>query len=345
MSPTGTLLSLALTVIAICTGLGFMGGAGWFFALFDHFRLQWGVAAGLLLFGALVFRHRALAIVALAAIGLNMAAVAWGLAAFPATAPITPAQSFTLVSANVQAANDHPGRLVSLVERLRPDILVAIEIDEAWREALDALPAEYAHRLVTPRSDNFGMAVYSRRPFEGRSVASIADGLPIMQLNFGSFSLLAAHPPPPIGSANAARHRAYIADMVSFAVSDSTPVVITGDMNATAWSRALRPLADAGFTPANRTGLAWTWPTGFAPLALQIDHVFARGARITSFETLPAIGSDHFPLHAVVTMGKEKRTRQRLAGAPGSAGSRPAPAPLADAGRKPAGDQSNRSVN
>lgn len=44
-------------------------------------------------------------------------------------------------------------------------------------------------------------------------------------------------------------------------------------------------------------GLQWSWPAGFRPLAIPIDHCLtSSGLRIDSRGMGPYIGSDHFPL-------------------------------------------------
>ena len=76
-------------------------------------------------------------------------------------------------------------------------------------------------------------------------------------------------------------------------------MLLAGDLNATPWSQALRPLTAAGFSSLHP---AWppTWRAG-SIFALPIDHAFVTAPlRVQRRRTGPNLGSDHRPLELEV---------------------------------------------
>ncbi|WP_165843841.1 endonuclease/exonuclease/phosphatase family protein [Phenylobacterium kunshanense] len=83
-------------------------------------------------------------------------------------------------------------------------------------------------------------------------------------------------------------------------------MIVTGDLNTTPWSRALRRTdAALGLHRVDRAIFSWparvhgkAWPVPVLP----IDHVYVgRGWRIVSIERGPSLGSDHYPLVVILT--------------------------------------------
>jgi endonuclease/exonuclease/phosphatase (EEP) superfamily protein YafD len=288
-----------LGLILLCSVIGLLGSIWWFFDLFNHFRPQALVAALCLLAPSLVFRWRAAIAIALIAVVLNGGLMAVRMAAFSgaedagiAAAPVT------LLSANLLASNTATDKALGLIVREQPDIVLAVEVSHPWADALKALPAAYAYRLIEPRFDVFGMAAYSRLPFTGQVIRIGERQIPLLYLDFGGFVVMAVHPPPPVFPGFAIEQALYLQEVAERVRLAGKPVIVAGDFNGTLWSESLRPLANAGLKSSHPSGLAWTWPSGFFPLAIQIDHVFVKNAAVGEFRVLPGIGSDHFPVKA-----------------------------------------------
>ena len=68
----------------------------------------------------------------------------------------------TWLVANVYTANQRHDQLISLIHERKPDVVVLVETDSRWLRALDGPLAAYPHRVLHPREDNFGIALYSR---------------------------------------------------------------------------------------------------------------------------------------------------------------------------------------
>ena len=85
----------------------------------------------------------------------------------------------------------------------------------------------------------------------------------------------------------------------------STPVLVVGDLNATPWSSGFRALERRGslVDSLRGRGLQPSWPEGFGPLMIPIDHALhTTDLAVADRRTGPASGSAHRPL--VVSAGR-----------------------------------------
>ncbi len=77
-------------------------------------------------------------------------------------------------------------------------------------------------------------------------------------------------------------------------------MILTGDFNSTPWSFA-RAREDARNGLERRTHALASWPTTFGVPFLPIDHIYAGpGLRTVSVTRGPNLGSDHYPIVAVL---------------------------------------------
>jgi endonuclease/exonuclease/phosphatase (EEP) superfamily protein YafD len=122
-----------------------------------------------------------------------------------------------------------------------------------------------------------------------------------------AFSVAATHYqwPEPIGSQG--RQARLFAEM--FDRLDRDALIVAGDFNLTPWSFTLRR-QDVRFGLIRRSRAVATWPVGkiehwalnFPFPFLPIDHIYAGHAwKTVSIARGPRLGSDHFPLVAVLT--------------------------------------------
>lgn len=306
----GNSFTSLLACVAACSVAGLFSGLHWFFDLFNHFRPQAIVAGVILLLPMLILKNRRFALFAVAVILLNAALIAGRIYAFSKNsttdAASYAAKSISVISANVETSNTNYAGVTNLIKERQPDIFVALEVDDMWVGHLKEIEAAYPYTLKHPRQDNFGMAVYSKIPFKG-TVLEIGDyELPLFLMNFKNFALMTTHPIPPASRKNAEETRRYISEVALTASKTRLPLIVAGDMNATLWSDNIRPFIAAGLTPANPTGIAWTWPSNFLPFAIEIDHIFVRNALVRAFKVLGNTGSDHYPVEALISLPESK---------------------------------------
>ena len=79
------------------------------------------------------------------------------------------------------------------------------------------------------------------------------------------------------------------------------PLIVLGDFNASPYTPAFRDFqAEAGLvaSPWNPA----TYPAKIGTFGISIDHVLVRDATLLRLDPLPAIGSDHRPLRALIAL-------------------------------------------
>lgn len=296
-----------MEVSALGTLLAFVGQSFWLCDLVAHFRLHFLVILTLCFGVALWYRAGRTGVIVLVALLANLGAVlflARGLEQVEA-APAGQA-AIKVATLNLHAENTAYTAVQSWIRQSAPDILMLDEYTATWQSQLDPASLGYPYSLTKPRTDNFGIALYSRWPLRQAHVALIGqDQVPslvaIAETPLGDVRVVATHPPPPIRSWLAHLRNQHILGLIALLRSSSLPVIVAGDFNATPWSYPLsRMRADLELKGGT---LAGTWPAALPSLlALPIDHVFARGdLKLTHYAVGTAVGSDHYPVEASFT--------------------------------------------
>ena len=277
-------------------------GLHWTLELSTHFAFQYGLLALAVMAGfACLARPLGLALTAVV-VGLHSGPLLELTESPPDRAALTPGGT-RLLMANVRTSNANRRGLLELVESTQPDAVLLLEVSEAWLADLAPLEVEFPHRLAAPRGDNFGIALYSRRPLtDGRIVQLGAAGVPSIEaaLEGSSLRLLLTHPVPPMGSEAAAQRDRQLEAVARRARELGPRVVLAGDLNATPWSPVFSRVLDHGDLRDSRRGfgLQPTWSAGLPYLArIPIDHfLVGRDVRVLDREIGPRIGSDHLPV-------------------------------------------------
>lgn len=299
------LMTILRAVLWIClAGLGLMtllsltASPWWFGDLLTPFRLQWFCGALLLLGCAIAIKGRKAIILATSLTLLNLTPMVIRLLTFPAAETVAASdidsRKLRLVAVNALGSNRQHDRLFSIVTQDNPDIIVMTEAQPHWVEAGDSRLAVYPYRFAHPRDDNFGLAIWSKRPFATQTLSGDSRDLPLVVMKMEGLHIIAAHPFPPIGERSTLDNHAYLRRIGDILTTTKGPVVIAGDLNASLWSASLRNLTGLGLR--RTAAFAYTWPTSFPALAIQIDHIFVRDAGATHFRVLGDTGSDHRPV-------------------------------------------------
>ncbi len=272
------------------------------------FAPAWVVAAG-----ALLGRRWRLLAVAAAICLWHTAHLAPPL--LPRAVPPAQGDGIRLVTANLLMVHPAPARLATELEALDADVLVLQEYSSRWHETAvrRGWHGLYPHHAEVVRDDSFGCAVFSRVPMNSVTVVEMA-GLPQLQatLLLGDLEvdLLDVHTLPPRIADYVPGHRQALADIEAWAErrAGERPFVITGDFNATPYSRFHRRisrLADDAWELAG-TGYGHTAPNGLFPLPpLRLDHVYL-SPELTVREVAlgRGEGSDHRPIVAEIALRK-----------------------------------------
>jgi len=289
------------------TVVGFCGRLSWIADLFAHFRVQYVVLLTLaLVLAGLARTPRIAAVYALAGL-LNAALLVplWiGRDVEPA------AERLRIGYLNVLTSNRSEEAVARWIESSEADLVLAVEIDARWQKRLLA-SSSYDIAFSHPRSDNFGIALLSRR---GSAATVTSAGLaalfesvidvPVIdarvQLGACEVRLLGLHTLPPTGPRYAAARDGQLALAASWARGGAS--VVVGDLNTTRWSHPFRSLLRDGalLDSARGFGLHPTWPAFPGPIAafrVPIDQCLHSDSLVTVRREVGSfVGSDHFPL-------------------------------------------------
>ena len=298
----GILFLLALPVIAT-TVLGFLGRYSWSFELFSHFRVQY--LGYLLLWSVLLFlvgAKRLSGIVGLFVVA-NLAVVLPQFALSPVARAGNHGSTRVLLS-NVNKWNRGHGRVLELIDQTDPDIIVLEELDEAWMKALTPLAETYPHSVSVLRPNPYGIGLWSREPLtSGETLYFVDERVPSVaaRIDLGGKELLVVgvHPPAPRRRYLAERRNRELAELARLVRSHDGHVIVAGDLNNTLWSHSFsRFLQSSGLSDSSRGhGFQWSWPVGFWPLAIPIDHcLVSENVDVVGRFIGPDVGSDHYPL-------------------------------------------------
>ena len=288
--------ALATVLLALCVPLGWLGDWWWPLALIQHFPVH-QAAIALLLAGMLAWARWWKWCAVAGALALWCAG--WAAAPSWGSPPKAPEEALrlNLLVANLNVANDDP-RLGEWIARQGADIVILIECAPRHIAAVRTrLDASHPHQRLMPRTDAFGIAVFSTRPFAAQTHRMIHGGVPMLDLawNDPAWRLLAAHPVPPIYGDLAAEQRLQLQDIAAAAATSTGALIIAGDLNLTPWATGFRRLLHETDTRDSRIGhgLQASWPTWLGPCGIPIDHVLLRGAIAEQRRTMAVPGSDH----------------------------------------------------
>lgn len=275
--------------------------------LFAHFRLQYLVVSLALATTFAVLRSHLYAAALLLTALLNATYI---LPWYIADAPQAGGTPFKILHVNVHSSNDDYGRLLEIVAEESSDMVFLQEMTDTWMDATSTLGAAYPYQYVEPRAGNFGIAVFSRVPF---NTVTHIDSPPlayptiIAETTLGGrvLTVISTHPTIPLGRRGFELRNEQLTFVARLAAEAQGSVVLIGDLNTTMWSHSYRSMLSlSGLRDARRGfGVMPSWPT-FMPIAMiPIDHAFVSDdLAVLDVRTGRSIGSDHLPLLLTIAL-------------------------------------------
>lgn len=275
--------------------------------LFSHFRLQYFVVSLLLLLAFALLRNPFYAVALVATAAFNASFI---LPWYLQDAPQTSGAELKLLHLNVHSTNTDYQRVVRFIEAEEADVVFLQEITDEWLLGTRQLLKLYPYTYSEPRPGNFGIAVFSRVPFDS---AQHVDSPPlnyptiIATLTVGNepLTLISSHPTIPLGKRLYNARNEHLASVSELVNATNGKLVLLGDFNASMWCTHYRKLETAtGLHNVRRGfGVLTSWPTVLPFASIPIDHVLVSdGIGVKKARIGKRVGSDHLPLITTITL-------------------------------------------
>ncbi len=212
-----------------------------------------------------------------------------------------------MVMTNVEMENQQYETWMETMRAADPDLLLVVEVDEAWIRNTAEFTKTYPHRVVEPRDNWYGMMLLSRLPIDEANILHLVqEDVPSIdariRLDDGTvvrFVGVHPRPPEPIRDNDAKPRDAELTLWGTELAGDDGPIIIGGDLNDVAWSQTTRLfLRTSGLLdPRRGRGFFNTFHADHWYLRFPLDHIFhSPHFTISRIERLGYVGSDHFPI-------------------------------------------------
>lgn len=222
----------------------------------------------------------------------------------------------SILVANVLTPNTKYHLLIEQIEKLQPDLVLTLETDRAWQNALVGIEKDYPYRVPVPLDNLYGMHLYSRLKLEDTEVKFLlSDEIPsihatVILRNGQPVDLYCLHPKPPSPTeAQESTLRDAELLIVGDAIKDiDQSCIVMGDLNDVAWSRTTRLFQRISGLLDPRVGRKFvnTFHANYPFLRWSLDHIFhSVDFGLVKMERLPHIGSDHFPVFTILQTGRK----------------------------------------
>ena len=303
----GSFATTVSLLLVLLTAAGFLGGIWWGFDLAAHFRVQYAalLVPAVAVLAGLGWRRTTLP--AVVALVVNLALIV----PLYVERPAQPDGSSTLqiLSFNVTASNPERASVIAYLTASGADIIFLHESSTDWEDALSR--SDLPYRMVSAREPG---SLFGTLALVGEDV--VANVIPlgdfgqlsievIIELGGSEIKVLGTHPLSPVSPSRATARDEQLRIVGEWASRQDVPVVVTGDFNASTWSRGFSLVTrEAGLVNSQRGfGVQASWPTGYTLFGIPIDHL-VHSPELTTVDRYlgESLGSDHFSLF--VTVGR-----------------------------------------
>ncbi len=216
-------------------------------------------------------------------------------------------RQISLLSSNVLMPNHSAHKLIALVKKQQPDIIILLESNQWWQDALSPLHENYTYRVNCPLDNLYGMHLLSKLPLENMEIRYlIQDNVPSIHghviLDGKKIKCHFLHPAPPSPTENETaklRDKELLIVAQQIANNKREPVIVAGDLNDVAWSPTTRKFKQISrlTDPRIGRGMYNTFHAKYSLLRWPLDHIFhSQSFSLVEIKRLSSIDSDHFPL-------------------------------------------------
>ena len=215
--------------------------------------------------------------------------------------------SLSLLVSNVYTPNQQYQKLIDLVKKENPDVLLTLESDRRWEKQLEPLEEIYKYNVKVPLDNFYGMHLFSKLKLKDMEVMYLVDEeIPSIHgtvvLKSGEeIKIRCLHPMPPSPTENdtSTDRDAELLIVGKNVDTDKGPELVFGDLNDVAWSRTTKLFQKTSCLLDPRIGRGFfnTFHAGYFLFRWPLDHIFhSNDFTVKAIRRLGKIGSDHFPI-------------------------------------------------
>lgn len=228
-----------------------------------------------------------------------------------------------IISCNIYQFNQEYHRFIDLIIQENPDIILTMESNSDWEQALRVLEKKYPNYQKVTLENTYGMHFYSKLKVNNKQTHYfVADDLPSIEAELETrdghkFVFFGTHPPPP-SPTEEANSKERDGDLLSIAkrVRDyKLPVLVIGDFNNVAWAKSsILFKKTSGLIDARiGRGIISTFHSKYWFFRVPLDLLFhSPEIYIDKLFTYPNIGSDHFPVGCTFFIVKQSDEQEDL---------------------------------
>ncbi|MBU2926591.1 endonuclease/exonuclease/phosphatase family protein [Colwellia sp. 1_MG-2023] len=321
----------ALTFLfVIATIIPLSRSSHWLLRAFDFPRLQFIICGFILLINQLIFMKIS-TILFFVCFSLTIFSIAWQLwwvlpytrfwhKEVESSKDNDEKNQLTILNFNVLMTNRDAKALVELVKRHNPDVLVTLETDIWWENALSTLTNEMPYTINCPLDNLYGMHVFSKLPLAEQEIKYLVEqDIPSMHtlITLRNGTKVRAHflhpaPPSPTENERSSERDAELIMVAESIAKTEQPVIVSGDLNDVAWSSTTRLFRKISglLDPRIGRGMFNTFHTSYIFARWPLDHIFhSKHFTLAKIKRLPSIGSDHFPLLTTLSYNPNKKQK------------------------------------
>lgn len=221
--------------------------------------------------------------------------------------PIDDAVQLKLMVSNVLTPNNNTQALVDLVQQKRPDVLITLESDQKWQDALTVIEPDYPYTVKVPLDNLYGMHLYSKFELIDPEIKYLLiDDIPSIhtQLRLPNGEVIWLYclhpmPPSPIEADKSTTRDAELLMVGRHIKENNQTAILAGDLNDVAWSKTTLMFQRISGLLDPRIGRFFinTFHVDYPFLRWALDHIFHSPCfTLVDIERLPSIGSDHYPV-------------------------------------------------
>ncbi|MBA4147005.1 MAG: endonuclease/exonuclease/phosphatase family protein [Verrucomicrobia bacterium] len=228
--------------------------------------------------------------------------------------------------ANVLQENRRSPELIDGIAKVNPDIILLNEMDDWWTEQLRPLEKSHPETVLHPRTNTYGMNLYSRFDLIDPEVRFLLDPeIPSIRTKIQMpggrmIHFYGVHPQPPAlkkpEQENRQDSEQRDAELVMIAKEVAKlkgPVIVAGDFNDVAWSHTTRLFQRTSrlLDPRVGRGLYNSYSAKIPMLRYPLDHLFHSDEfTFVTMERMSYFGSDHFPIFVALNIEPEAAQEQ-----------------------------------